>query len=227
MPIINRGSQPERPEDDSSNAILPKRGAADMAPPQNFVSAPAPASSPTNFSGLVSLILGLCALGAVGYAAFAYVPTLLEQQEHVEVTVDMDIERALRAHGLIELLERKIQQNQRGLAMAEQSKDSTMADTMRLALGKNFEDLERYQTAYIGSLSELHETYAESEAPVLAALKAELQNSEGAMAVGKADAVTEIVALLKSVPEGEPAPAYLAQRLQPQKAPTPQPVTDQ
>lgn len=217
MPIINRGSQPEQPEEDASRAILPKRSTAGAAAPQKFVSAPTPIGKPSNLAGLLAGFLGLCALGAVGYAVYAYVPTLRAQSEHVGVTVDMDIERALRAHGLIELLERKIQQNQRALASAEQSKDQTMADTMRLALGKNLEDLERYQDAYVGSISELHETYAEREGAVLAALRAELQNSEGAMAVGKADAVTEIVALLKSVPQDQPAQSYLSARLKPQK----------
>jgi hypothetical protein len=226
MPIINRGPQPDRPDEDASKAILPKRNGPEPAPPQHFVSPPAPVGKPSNLGGLLAGVLGLCALGAVGYAAYAYVPTMLAQSEHVEVTVDMDIERALRAHGLIELLERKIQQNQRALASAEKSKDQTMADTMRLALGKNLEDLERYQDSYIGSISELHETYAEREGAVLAALKAELQNSEGAMAVGKADAVTEIVALLKSVPQDQPAQSFLSAKLKPQKVSAEQPESN-
>ncbi|MEM1231369.1 MAG: hypothetical protein AAGI15_12585, partial [Pseudomonadota bacterium] len=218
MPIINRTPPSETPEEEPPKPILPRQStAAPQAPtPQALGAMAQPARSSVNLGGLLSGVFGVLALLGIGYAAFTFLPQFLKAQEQVQVVTGMDIERALRAHGLIALLEKKIAQNQRALGIAEQSKDPTMADTMRLALSKNLEDLNGYQDAYIDALAGLHQLYQENESAVSDALKAELQNSSGAMAVGKADAVTEISALLKAVPAEGSATNFFASRLKPQ-----------
>ena len=90
-------------------------------------------------------------LGAFGYGGWYLVDSgaMDGGPSYDGQSVDLDIERAFRTKGLIDLLERKVAQNERTLAMASKSKDSVIADTMRLALAKNIEDLNKHQDAYI------------------------------------------------------------------------------
>lgn len=167
----------------------------------------------------VVVVVAVLGLGAFGYGGWYLVGSgaLDSGPVYDGQGVDLDIERAFRTKGLMDLLERKVAQNERTLAMAKKSKDSVIADTMRLALAKNLEDLSKHQDAYIETLMSLQQAYKVDADRLKGALKQTLSAADEEYKMGRVDTVTGIVSLLNDAPVETPFKTYLTKILKPQK----------
>ncbi len=166
---------------------------------------------------MIGGLLLVAALGFAGYLGYQHLASTQAEQANVQVDVTLDIERSFRVGGLMDLLERKIAQNQRALAAAEKAKDQVLIDTMRLALAQNLQDIGKHQDAFVETLTSLHGVYEKDSEAVLAELKNALTDSEGGYRVGRADTVARVTQLLQSVPAGESAKRYFETAVKPQE----------
>ena len=169
---------------------------------------------------VLAVIIGVGVLGSGGwYLSENGLPEMPTEPSHDydDQTVALDIERAFRTKGLISLLERKIGQNERALSQASKSNDQVISDTMRLALAKNLEDLDKHQKAYIETLVALDEAHAADADRLKAALKETLAAKDSSYKVGQAETIREIVDVLENKPVDKPFRDYLTSRFRPQK----------
>jgi len=214
MAIINRPDA-EKPQEEAPppQGIVPKSAVRSSALP--------PAISTNTSTGIgrslkvITVILVLGILGAGGWF-------LSEQDLSIPTArydagiVSLDIERAFRTRGLMDLLERRIAQNTDALVRANKNKDTLIADTLRLALAQNLDDLDRHQDAYIDTVVSLSKAYESDADKLLDALKATLSAAAGEYKIGQADTVTEVIKLLQKAPPGKPIRSYLTAQLKPQ-----------
>lgn len=225
MAIINRPDRPEPIADAAKTGIVRR-----PAPPQ-AAPAPAPAPRPPRGDGrqappqrksaryLLASAMALLALG--GIAAYLGAPELVAsvRQPRVDAEqISLEIDKMVRISSLIDLIDRKIEQNRNALQSAQSRKDQVIADTMRLALANNLSDRQSHQSELAEVLTSLHGVYTADPDAVSAAFQSDLQATDDAYKPGRSAALARAMSLVKSVPDGVDPRRHFTETLAPEVA---------
>jgi len=161
---------------------------------------------------LILLLLGVGATFAVQYAQQVNFKSQIETEN-----VALEVDRLIRIDSVIDLLEKKIAQNQASLQRSEKLGDKVLVDTMRLALSQNLIDLEKHQDSYTEVLVSLSDSYQSDSEGVVAVLKQQLKSSTDGYKLGRVNTIKEALELIESVPDDKSPQTYFDEKIKQQK----------
>lgn len=144
---------------------------------------------------LLFLLLSIIPASILGYKNIQNTKNI--KAEKLEITA-IDIEKIIRTHGYINLLEKKILQNEEIL---KKTKDESFSTAIKLSLTKNLEDLKKQQNNYINLLIEIKSSYDSNPEATIDFIKKRNEQSKQDLKSGNIDALNELMELITTVPK--------------------------
>lgn len=221
MAIIDRPKSQKEAEE-------PKQTAGIISRPRKTEAGPA-VSEPVHMNKLVSAerrtfsfawlkwLLLIVFLGGGATLALQYAQQASFKAQIKTENVALEVDRLIRIDSVIDLLKKKIEQNQTSLQRSEKLGDKVLVDTMRLALSQNHIDLEKHQDSYIDVLVSLHESYRSDSGGVVDVLKQQLKSNTDDYKLGRVSTIKQALDLMEAVPEDKSPQVFFGEKIKQQK----------
>lgn len=208
MGIIDR-SEDKQPEEESGGGIISRRGAGGNDGGHHH--------DHDGGSNLVPIFIGViavCVLIAGGAAAYFILNgtgapgtsnTIVTKTEPIAdlANVSLEIDKITRISGMVDLLQRKIDQNKQALETATNRRDTLLIDTMRLALAQNQLDLAETQEDLVTSVSSVHRAFLQDNGRVTSIVEKSINQKTESYQKNQVKVLNKILKIIQTVPEGE------------------------
>ena len=217
MGIIDR-SEDKEPEEERGGGIISRRGSGGHDGGHH---------DDHGGSGLLPIFFAVAApfvLIAGGAAAYFILNgtdapgsanTIVTKTEPIAdlANVSLEIDKITRISGMVDLLQRKIDQNKQALETATHRKDTLLIDTMRLALAQNQLDLSETQEDLVTSVSSVHRAFLQDNGRVTSVLEKSINQKTESYQKNQVKVLNKILKIIQTVPEGDNSRAEIEDKL--------------
>lgn len=217
MGIIDR-SEDKEPEEERGGGIISRRGSGGHDGGHH---------DDHGGSGMLPIFFGVAALfvliagGAAAYfilngsGAPGTGNTVVGEAKPIAdlANVSLEIDKITRISGMVDLLQRKIDQNKQALETATNRKDTLLIDTMRLALAQNQLDLSETQEDLVTSVSSVHRAFLQDNGRVTSVIEKSINQKTESYQKNQVKVLNKILKIIQTVPEGDKSRAEIEDKL--------------
>lgn len=210
MPIINRPSETTSAAPEKKG-ILPKSDTASSAPERLRLRE---RGEKKPLSKNVIIAVACIAVSGVAAAAYAFIDfqglSLLPSAAD-DGTTDAHLSVIAKTGALIALTEQQILNNKSALDRAIAGGHDVIADTLKLALEKNLNEMEEYKRVMARETASLYDLYSDNENVVNARFSAAVKKAAAEKAPGRVNVLSDTLVLLRKAAEQQEPYAFITE----------------